>query len=189
MSWSIHRPNIHDTKRVEFENSIKKAYDQDITMFCAASDHGRNAESATKGDLPAAFIYPVKVGAARADGNAWAQVGYEDVNFYLPGHKIVLDDYQPAKGQPQSGSSLATAIAAGLAALLQYCSSVANTDKPSHSLGTKRTEQAFTRLCTSTSKFPEVENLFGNTKNLDRPAEFEEKYRNIARELQLFKTS
>jgi len=47
---------------------------------------------------------------------------------YLPGHKINLDWYQPATGQPQSGSSLATAIAAGLTALLQSCIGVADNE-------------------------------------------------------------
>ena len=188
MSWSIHSSDVNLTKRQELEQSISKAYNKGITMFCAASDHGMNTDSAAEDDLPAAFIYPIKIGAARADGNAWAQTGYEKVDFYLPGHKIVLDDYQPAKGKPQSGSSLATAVAAGLAALLRYCSSIVNDEnKTSHALGTSRTKQAFTQLCASPKRFPEVEKLFGGTKNLDRPNEVKEKYKTIAIELQMSK--
>ena len=99
MSWSIHGPDVdgNRTIRDEFEKSVKKAYEEGITVFCTASDHGRNAESAAANDLPAAFPYPIKIGAARADGNASAQVDYEPVDFYLPGHKITLDEHQTAK--------------------------------------------------------------------------------------------
>ena len=188
MSWSIHSSDVHVTKRIALEKSIQKAYNKGITMFCAASDHGRNTESAAEDDLPAAFIYPIKIGAARADGHPWAQLGYEKIDFYFPGHKIVLDDYQPAKGQPQSGSSLATAVAAGLAALLQYCSNIAKRgDDTSHALETNRAKHAFTQLCAAASKFPEVEKIFGDTKNLERPGEVEERYKRIAVELGLSK--
>ena len=192
MSWSIHGPDVDGTrtKRDEFEKSLERAYQEGITTFCTASDHGRNAESAAANDLPAAFPYPIKIGAARADGNASAQVGYELVDFYLPGHKITLDEHQPAKGQAQSGSSLATAVAAGLAALLQYCNSIAHHEKKSekktsHALGTSQTRQAFKHLCALTSRFPEVKKLFGDTKNLDRPNEVMEKYQKIALDLEM----
>ena len=188
MSWSIHGPDVDGTrtKRDEFEKSVEKAYQKGITMFCTASDHGRNAESAAANDLPAAFPYPIKIGAARADGNASAQIGYELVDFYFPGHKITLDDHQPAKGQAQSGSSLATAVATGLAALLQYCNSIANHEKKTeHALGTSQTRQAFKHLCALTSRFPEVKKLFGDTKNLDRPNEVMEKYKKIAFDLEM----
>lgn len=137
MSWSIHSSDVPVTKRDALEKSISKAYKKGITMFCAASDHGRNTESAAEDDLPATFIYPIENRATRADGNPWAQLGHEKIDFYLPGHKLVLDNYQPAKGQPQSGSSLATAVAAGLAALLQYCRNIAKReDKPPYALET-----------------------------------------------------
>ena len=187
MSWSIHSSDVQATERRQLEESIKKAYDKEITMLCAASDHGRNTESAAVDDLPAAFLYPLKIGAARADGNAWANIGYDKIDYYFPGHNIVLDDYQPAKGQPQSGSSLATAVAAGLAALLQYCSNFADDDsKDSPPLGRKRTEQAFKKLCAPTSNFPEVEKLFGDTRNLDRPKQVKDRYRKIGSDLQLY---
>ena len=187
MSWSIHSSDIHATERRELEDSIKNAYDNGITMFCAASDHGRTSESAAEDDLPAAFLYPLKIGAARADGHAWGNVGYEKIDYYLPGHKIVLDDYRPAEGQPQSGSSLATAVAAGLAALVQYCSNLTdNESKADRVLRRTRTEQAFKKLCTSPDKFPQVEKLFGDTRNLDRPKEVMERYQKIANELRWY---
>ena len=187
MSWSIHSSDISVKKRSELEDSIKNAYENGITMFCAASDHGRTSESAAEDDLPAAFFYPLKIGAARADGYTWGNVGYEKVDYYLPGHKIVLDEYRPAEGQPQSGSSLATAVAAGLAALVQYCSSFADGEsKANPALGRKRTEQAFKKLCTLPEKFPQVEKVFGDIGNMDRPKEVKERYQQIANELQLY---
>ena len=191
MSWSIGKKDVKSGKRDAFQESIRQAYNKDITMFCAASDHGMNSESTAEDDIPAAFIEPINIGASKADGTPWTQVGHEKVEYYLPGHKVVLDGYQPAKGQPQSGSSLATAVAAGLAALLQYCNSIGiyETDKTKtcRGLTTSKTRAAFTKL-SPTPKFPEVKSHFGDTKDLDYPEQVKARYRKIARELQLAET-
>ena len=188
MSWSICRKGLDSDKRQAFQASIREAYNQNITMFCAASDHGMNSESTAADDIPAAFLEPIRIGAARADGSAWTQVGREQVQYYLPGHKVVLDGYQSAKGQPQSGSSLATALAAGLAALLQYCNSMGSDDaditKPCQGLTPSKIRRAFSKLSSNTA-FPEVKNHFGHAKELDYPEQVKEEYRKIALDLQL----
>lgn len=167
--------------------SIRKAYNHNITMFCAASDHGMNSESAAADDIPAAFLEPIKIGAAKADGTPWTRVGREQVQYYLPGHKVVLDGYQPAKGQFQSGSSLATAVAAGLAALLQYCTSIGsdNTDKTKTCPGLtpSKTRRAFSKLSPNPT-FLEVKDHF-DVKELDYPEQVKERYRKIVLALQL----
>ena len=188
MGWSIGKKDLDSGKRDTFQESIRLAYNNGITMFCAASDHGMNSESTAADDIPAAFLEPIKIGASKADGTPWIQGGHEQVEYYLPGHKVVLDGYQPAKGQPQSGSSLATAVAAGLAALLQYCNSIgcSETDKTKacRGLTTSKTRVAFSKLSPK-STFPEVKTLFGDTKDLDYPAQVKAKYRKTALELQL----
>ena len=79
MSWSICRKGLDSGKREAFQASIREAYNQNIMMFCAASDHGMYSESAAANDIPAAFLEPIRIGAASADGSAWIQVGREQV--------------------------------------------------------------------------------------------------------------
>lgn len=155
-------------------------------MFCAASDLGKRNESTTEDDIPAAFGDPIKIGAAKADGEPWSWTGFQEVDFYLPGHDIVVDGYLPAKGQPQSGSSLATAIAAGLAALIQYCVGVADSDDTAsnNSMRTQDFRAAFKKMCATHLKVPEVERCFGKAGLLDRPEQVKAKYKSLASELQ-----
>ena len=188
MSWSIRKKGLDNGKRKEFQESIRRAYTEGITMFCAASDHDMTSESTAEDDIPAAFIEPIKIGSPRADGNPLTQVGRGKVEYYLPGDKVVLDGYQPAKGQPQSGSSLATAVTAGLAALLKYCNSFGSDEtdkeKTGRGLTTEVTRAAF-RSLSSQSGFLEVKTHFGDTKDRDHPKQVKERYRRIALDLNL----
>ncbi|KAL6900453.1 hypothetical protein GGI43DRAFT_383927 [Trichoderma evansii] len=65
------------------------------------------------------------IGAAKADGEAYDWMGSPaDVDFILPGHKATLrvDDIIEEKGDtPKPGSSVATALAVGLGALIIHC--------------------------------------------------------------------
>jgi hypothetical protein len=66
-----------------------------------------------------------KIGAATEDGTVWKWVGeLSDVDFIFPGHNVVKERYTEApleSCKTLTGSSVATAIAAGLAALVLYC--------------------------------------------------------------------
>lgn len=64
------------------------------------------------------------MGAAKANGSAWGWTGDpENVDFLLPGHEVSDrgDDGIDEALKPHTGSSVATALAAGLAALIIHC--------------------------------------------------------------------
>jgi len=156
-------------------------------MFCAASDQGNTHESTIGNDVPALYGDPIKIGAAKANGLPWDQTGQQYVDYYLPGHDIVIDGYKPAKGQPQSGSSLATAIATGLAALIQYCFRIACIDDNAYkdALAPQDFRDAFLKLSelSPTRHVPEVKKYFGNLGPMDEPRQFKAKAKTIAKEL------
>ena len=93
-------------------------------MFCAANDQG----IARNRSFPAACggtKHLFKIGAAEASGAVWKWVGDpSDVDFIFPGHNVVKErpnDAPLGKCRTLTGSSVATALAAGLAALVLYC--------------------------------------------------------------------
>ncbi|KAK8925053.1 Major intracellular serine protease [Metarhizium anisopliae] len=124
-SWTVKPP----------EAGLKKAFDDAVhhalntkgaLMFCAASDQGKSADlTYPHGSNPNSF----RIGAARATGSVVDNVGDgHELSFLLPGHEVVVDsayedvpDKEFGTFAPHSGSSVATALAAGLAALIVEC--------------------------------------------------------------------
>ncbi|EGR47699.1 uncharacterized protein TRIREDRAFT_79111 [Trichoderma reesei QM6a] len=121
MSWTIDPPEDEEERRF-LDAAIVEAANADILMFCSASDKGAKQN----------LTYPSKattkiftIGAATASGAADSWVGnLGNINFIFPGTKVEMDG--PRSGTDTSsrevtGSSVATALAAGLAALVLYC--------------------------------------------------------------------
>jgi hypothetical protein len=124
MSWTIERTPHNSTDIHELESAIEAAARAGILMFCAANDQG----IARDYSFPAACggtKHLFKIGAAEASGAVWKWVGDPaDVDFIFPGHNVVKErpnDAPLEKCKTLTGSSVATAIAAGLAALVLYC--------------------------------------------------------------------
>ncbi|KAK2595809.1 hypothetical protein QQS21_006573 [Conoideocrella luteorostrata] len=124
MSWTIDPPEDEEERR-SLEAAIVKAANENILMFCSASDKGAKQNT----------TYPAKatsriftIGAATASGAADEWVGnLSNINFTFPGSKVELDDAPDSTGatpKEVTGSSVATALAAGLAALILYCAQV-----------------------------------------------------------------
>ncbi|KAK5988123.1 hypothetical protein PT974_12263 [Cladobotryum mycophilum] len=121
MSWTIDPPEDEEERRF-LDNAILEAANADILMFCSASDKGAKTNS----------TYPAKattkiftIGAATASGAADPWVGnIGNINFTFPGTKVELDGGRTGGDsalKEVTGSSVATALAAGLAALVLYC--------------------------------------------------------------------
>ncbi|KAK7409057.1 hypothetical protein QQX98_008761 [Neonectria punicea] len=116
MSWTIDPPEDENERRF-LDSAILEAANADILMFCSASDKGAKQRA----------TYPAKatgkiftIGAATASGTADQWVGnLSNISFTFPGSQVPLDDDTALKGV--TGSSVATALAAGLAALILYC--------------------------------------------------------------------
>lgn len=123
MSWTIQKTTKNANEIDELEKAITSADKKNILMFCSASDLGNN----TKKDQT--ISYPLKakqdkifhIGAATASGKGWEWIGHGEVDFIFPGEKLLLQNRLGSLPETLSGSSLATGLAAGLAALVLHC--------------------------------------------------------------------
>ncbi|KAF5020073.1 hypothetical protein F66182_7915 [Fusarium sp. NRRL 66182] len=125
MSWTITPPE--GERRRRFDDAIYNALKvKGILVFCAASDQGKSADvTYPYGSNNASF----RIGAAKATGGMAETVGDANgLDFIFPGHQVVTNgsedssyDSDLQEFEPQSGSSVATALAAGLAALIIEC--------------------------------------------------------------------
>ena len=122
MSWTIERTEYNREGIQGLETALSTAAEAGILMFCAASDQGKGREES----FPSACsltTHIFRIGAAEASGMAWKWVT-SNVDFILPGHNIVPDHPRGVsldRSRMMTGSSAATAIAAGLSALVLYC--------------------------------------------------------------------
>jgi subtilisin family serine protease len=106
----------------ELEKAIGLAASEGILMFCAAADQGAYIDNSYPAASPTKKLF--KIGAAEASGTAIKWLGDpRAVDFIFPGHNVVKErpgDVPIDKHTSLSGSSVATALAAGLAAVILY---------------------------------------------------------------------
>lgn len=124
MSWTI-KPTPHNESDIsELESAIAAAAKERILMFCAANDQGLARDRSFPADCTLTKLL-FKIGAAEASGAVWNWVGNPAaVDFIFPGHNVIKErpnDAPVEKCRTLTGSSVATAIAAGLAALVLHC--------------------------------------------------------------------
>lgn len=127
MSWTIDLPS--DSEEYPDFNllreALQRADQKNILMFCSASDRGANNPPT----LPAqASGHIFRIGAARPSGQMVDYVGSPDnVDYTCPGDAVGTEKSDPCgaiKTDWHTVSSVATALAAGLAALILYCAQV-----------------------------------------------------------------
>ena len=113
MPWSIEEDEDRDVNE-DFKSALAKAANKDIILFCATSDKG----NATPDDLhPGCLPMVISIGAATFTGEVSAIVRTRNVQFIFPGEDVEIDKEKNMPG----GSSIATALAAGIAAMLLHC--------------------------------------------------------------------
>ncbi|EWZ96832.1 hypothetical protein FOWG_04078 [Fusarium oxysporum f. sp. lycopersici MN25] len=129
MSWTV-KETVENRDGVNtFRQAIKDALDAGILLFCAAADTGAIAEVEYPWSFDQRRIF--RIGAATADGRVWGPTGNpQSLSFILPGHKVVSrnphrEGALPDDFEERTGSSVATALAAGLAALILHCVNLA----------------------------------------------------------------
>lgn len=125
MSWATKTPERQVDKDA-FDEAIREAHKKNILKFCSAVDQGQFKD----------FKYPhasnpnstFKIGAATALGTIPDFVNDEDLSFLFPGHEVILSSpYEDVSDKrfdgfvSHTGSSVATALAAGLADLVLEC--------------------------------------------------------------------
>ncbi|EWC43894.1 hypothetical protein DRE_01246 [Drechslerella stenobrocha 248] len=141
--------------------AIKVAKDKNIILFASASDQG---SASSRHCYPARAGGCITIGAATETGEMCAWVHPSQAKFCCPGVDVPFKKANETPKQ-QSGSSVATALAAGLAGLLLFCDRLLYKEKSI--LRSKRTMiTAFENLATGTDKqFPRVDDFFKRDLN------------------------
>lgn len=113
MSWTL-VDNLIDPCLEDLKSAIKEAHDKNILMFSSASDQGSIDQY--KNVYPACSMYVISIGAAKRYGDKSEWVGPKQAQYLCPGEDVAVE-----KNVLAEGSSIATALAAGLAALILHC--------------------------------------------------------------------
>jgi hypothetical protein len=127
MSWTVEENTTSSNSREHFDRIQKNLERKDKRMpllFCSAPDIGHHK---TNDHYPfgcKSITKMFRIGAATVDGLAHPRVS-DDVDYILPGHNVLSlsNNLMGTDGPmtPMTGSSVATALAAGLAALVIHC--------------------------------------------------------------------
>ncbi len=96
--------------------AVDSAKQAGILMFCSASDKGGTTEEKS---YPGDFGPCIKIGGASDLGDKLTWVNEDWVHYLLPGKRIPF--VSPDSMSYETGSSVATACASGLAGTLLYC--------------------------------------------------------------------
>ncbi|KAI2464187.1 hypothetical protein F4781DRAFT_425759 [Annulohypoxylon bovei var. microspora] len=131
MSWTIEKTDRNGDDIKKLEDAISLAARKNILMFCAATDQGTYKDRTYPAASATKKIF--KIGAADASGAALKWVGDQSlVDFMFPGDKVVIERHDNPNVKnytPRTGSSVATALASALAAVILYCVQLANTKR------------------------------------------------------------
>ncbi|KAJ4178293.1 hypothetical protein NW755_013305 [Fusarium falciforme] len=125
MSWTVKDTEDNHNGINGLREAVKDALNSGILLFCAAADTGAVTEVEYPWSFDQRRIF--RIGAATADGRVWGPTGSpRDLSFIVPGHKVVSrnphrEGALPDDFEERTGSSVATALAAGLAALILHC--------------------------------------------------------------------
>jgi hypothetical protein len=125
MSWTIIETPRNTEELKDLKAAIDEARKAQILMFGAASDQGYNSSSTP---YPAKHDGVICIGAAKGSGHT-EDFAEKDSDYVFPGGSLGIELPMPSQrrgdsaGQQQtaSGSSIATALAAGLTSLILYC--------------------------------------------------------------------
>ncbi|RAK99153.1 subtilisin-like protein [Aspergillus ibericus CBS 121593] len=124
MSWTIRETEDNYNSISALRDAIRAALDANILLFGAASDKG----AVTEIEYPCFYDRRIfRIGAATADGRVYDPTGNpQHLSFIFPGHSVAprnpyLEKGLPIDSEEKSGSSISTALAAGLAALVLHC--------------------------------------------------------------------
>lgn len=176
ISWTIRNLANQDARafhghEAESIDALKKAIDnakeQGILIFCSASDDIQKKGADT---LPysQARDYAFRIGAADAYG--WSDKATEDqktIDYFFPGNQVA-DDFNPravrtSELKYRDGSSVATALAAGLASLILYLTNVMRVYYRSD----RRNDDRFARYSDLLRKRDGLKKAFENVVNTD----------------------
>lgn len=179
MSWTLRPDGNNNTALKDLQNTINKAHAQNIILFSSLSDErpGRSTDR-----YPTCFTEVIPIGAATADGERWKWNGPDEAKFIFPGDKVMLLEPDQSSGPEVSGSSVATALASGLAALVLYCVDVVAPTRRKDVQSQFGITKVFQAMCHDSHKYTQVWNFFKTFENSSQGwgmNEQEEKRKNI----------
>ncbi|KAL5088991.1 hypothetical protein Trisim1_006135 [Trichoderma cf. simile WF8] len=128
MSWTLPMPKDKSGSKSRLHTILQRAVDRKVLMFCSAPDDGKFTEL----DYPSGpwRDHFFRIGAAAADGTIFKWTPDVGITYVLPGVDVVVNRSPYAREKLtkrvddfkyETGSSVATALAAGLAAMIIYC--------------------------------------------------------------------
>jgi hypothetical protein len=191
MSWAIDKfklkgdqndPDklkLYGEKEEKLRQAISAAAGQNILLFCANPDKGNGPviETFPKSSDSRTFC----IGAATQDGHPWGKIAKEDKtsDFYLPGVELGVridkshalskksqPGQPPEKWRKYSGSSLACALASGLAAMILHCTQIggvaAEDSRGQHLRTFAGMQNALKNIYVSEDKWLSVHRVFGH---------------------------
>lgn len=120
MSWSIENDDS-DSDLQDLLGALNRAHSVGILMFCSCIDRGASRKDDS---YPGTSGYAIKIGAANSSGEKLQWVSTSQSDYLLPGENVqpqepTADAWSGYRSGP-FGSSIATALAAGLAGVLLY---------------------------------------------------------------------
>ncbi|KUJ15360.1 putative subtilisin [Mollisia scopiformis] len=116
MSWTIQTAVKGNEDMRKLEDAIGRAHAAKILMFCSASDQGANN---TEACYPGDWNQCIRIGGATFTGEKLTWVD-KNVDFWFPGRNVPFPSKDGLSVVYESGSSVATAAASGLAGVLIY---------------------------------------------------------------------
>lgn len=142
LSWSVQKNdslektlnNMADLQRLkgsllkagqDEQDSQGKKIGKETLLFCSAPDTGESSVTDSHYPFNCEGVSKIfRIGAAQVTGKAYPWVGTQ-VDYILPGEKVGMkttDMVRPIEDKVlRTGSSVATALAAGLAAMVIHC--------------------------------------------------------------------
>lgn len=127
MSWTVEKTPNHAGVQ-NLQDKINKASGEKIILFCAAEDE---AEYGKGNSLPANCGSNAikRIGSCNKLGHPSDFVKEADKEYLFPGEGILQHITGDLKDKDRNGSSAATALASGLAAMILWCSVAVGEDK------------------------------------------------------------
>lgn len=156
MSWTIETPVTGNEDMELLKKAVQEAAAKEILMFCSTSDQGNSTKDTC---YPGDFEGCIKIGGATETGEALSWVNADKVEFLLPGKDLPFPNNEGKIISHESGSSVATAAASGLAGLLIFCGRLVDENRSFQDKMNMR--EAFRQLA-SQKQFPHVQDFFDN---------------------------
>ncbi|KAL9636665.1 MAG: hypothetical protein Q9164_002684 [Protoblastenia rupestris] len=159
MSWSIVKENERGFD--DFKKATNNAINDGILMFAASDDQGNTKAQET---YPTNFNNNIfRIGAATVYGHKGENV-QNSVDYILPGDMQLVQslDKNIQLNQPRTASSLSTALASGLAALVLRCAALKSASDFHKAWSRETMVKAFDAIC-GKNQYLHVQKVFGES--------------------------